>query len=60
MNLAGVQLALELTKELQRLRNRAQAGSLPEQSLTLELESVLRSLGFVEEAQVRSQRQRRF
>ena len=60
LNLAGVQLALELTKELQRLRNRAQAGSLPEQSLTLELDSVLRSLGFVEEAQVRSQRQRRF
>ena len=60
LNLAGVQLALELTKELQRLRNHAQAGSLPEQSLTLELDAVLRSLGFVEEAQVRSQRQRRF
>lgn len=60
LNLAGVQLALELTKELQRLRNRAQTGSLPEQSLTLELDAILRSLGFVDEAQVRSQRQRMF
>ncbi len=58
LNLAGVQLALELTRELQGLRQRSQAGSPPSESLLLELDGLLRSLGFVEESQVRSQRQR--
>lgn len=58
LNLAGVQLALELTKELQRLRQRTHAGISPPESVALELDDLLRSLGFVEEAHVRSQRQR--
>jgi len=60
LNLAGVQLALELTKELQRLRQRTAPGSPPPESLVVELDDLLRSLGFVEEAQVRSQRQRQY
>lgn len=58
LNLAGVQLALELTRELQRLRHHTQNGSPGPESLTAELDAVLRSLGFVEEAQVRTRRQR--
>lgn len=58
LNLAGVQLALELTRELQGLRQRSRAGSPSSEGLILELDDLLRSLGFVEEAQVRSQRQR--
>lgn len=58
LNLAGVQLALELTRELQGLRQRSRAGSPSSEDLILELDDLLRSLGFVEEAQVRSQRQR--
>ncbi len=58
LNLAGVQLALELTRELQRLRQHTQNGSLDGEHLTVELDTVLRSLGFVEEARIRSNRQR--
>ena len=58
LNLAGVQLALELTRELQRLRQHSHNGSLDSEHLTVELDSVLRSLGFVEEAQLRTNRQR--
>lgn len=60
LNLAGVQLALELTKELQRLRQGSQAASPSSETLVRELDGVLRSLGFVEEAHVRLQRQRQF
>ncbi len=58
LNLAGVQLALELTRELQRLRHHTQNASPGPESLIAELDAVLRSLGFVEEAQVRTRRQR--
>lgn len=58
LNLAGVQLALELTKELQRLRARTGDGSARSDSMAIELDGVLRSLGFVDEALVRTQRQR--
>lgn len=58
LNLAGVQLALELTRDLQRLRQRHQTAGTSSESLVMELDDLLRSLGFVEEAQVRSQRRR--
>lgn len=58
LNLAGVQLALELTRDLQRLRQRHQTAGTSSESLVMELDDLLRSLGFVEESQVRSQRRR--
>lgn len=58
LNLAGVQLALELTRDLQRLRQRHQTAGASSESLVMELDDLLRSLGFVEESQVRSQRRR--
>ncbi len=61
LNLAGVQLALELTRQLQSIRQRASASppELTGDDLANEFNEVLRMLGFVEESQVRSQRQRR-
>lgn len=59
LNLAGVQLALELTRELQLLRQHTHNGSLDAERLSVELDTVLRSLGFVEEAQLRTGRQRK-
>jgi MerR family transcriptional regulator/heat shock protein HspR len=61
LNLAGVQLALELTRQLQSIRQSATASSpeLSKQDLASAFDDVLRKLGFVEESQVRSQRQRR-
>ncbi len=59
LNLAGVQLALELTRELQRLRSATNDGTPRAETLAIELDAVLRSLGFVDEALVRTKRQRR-
>lgn len=60
LNLAGVQLALELTRQLQSIRQAAT--SLPAELAGDELagafDDVLKKLGFVEQSQVRSQRQR--
>lgn len=58
LNLAGVQLALELTRELQRLRSATNDGTPRAETLAIELDAVLRSLGFVDEALVRTKRQR--
>jgi MerR family transcriptional regulator/heat shock protein HspR len=59
LNLAGVQLALELTRELRQLRaNRVNdANGAPER--IAELDDLLMRLGFVDESEVRSQRQQR-
>lgn len=60
LNLAGVQLALELTRQLQTTRQHAVASppELSRDELANAFDDVLRKLGFVDEAQVRSQRQR--
>lgn len=54
LNLAGVQLALELTSQLQRIRARQSSGSVQLADCTADLDDILRRLGFVEESQVRS------
>lgn len=56
LNLAGVQLALELTRQLQRIRARQVDTDLTPAERLSDLDDILRRLGFVEEAQVRSQR----
>ena len=57
LNLAGVQLALELTRQLQRIRARQAKGDVPRNERLVELDDILRRLGFVEESEVRSRRQ---
>lgn len=57
MNLAGVQLALELTRQLQRIRSRQAESEVSRNERLADLDDMLRRLGFVEESQVRSQRQ---
>lgn len=57
LNLAGVQLALELTRQLQRIRTRQAEGEVSRSERLVDLDDMLRRLGFVEESQVRSQRQ---
>ncbi len=68
LNLAGVQLALELTRRVRELRARqteptALAGASAERvsssDLALELASVLKMLGFVDEREVRARRDER-
>ncbi len=56
LNLAGVQLALELTRQLQRLRAKQAADEIPTVEHLADLDDLLRRLGFVDESQVRSQR----
>ncbi len=58
LNLAGVQLALELTRQLQRLRAKQAKGEVSRSERLVDLDDILRRLGFVEELEVRSQRQR--
>ena len=58
LNRAGVQLALELTRELQAMRARHGGESSSSPELVAELDELLRRLGFVDESQIRSQRQR--
>ncbi len=57
LNLAGVQLALELTRQLQRIRSRQAESEVSRNERLADLDDMLRRLGFVEESQVRSQRQ---
>jgi MerR family transcriptional regulator/heat shock protein HspR len=57
LNLAGVQLALELTRQLQRMRARQASGRVAAGDWIADLDDILRRLGFVEQSQVRSQRQ---
>lgn len=57
LNLAGVQLALELTRQLQRMRSdRSRDNAADAKSLT-EIDDLLRRLGFVDQEQVRAGRQ---
>ncbi len=66
LNLAGVQLALELTRRVRELRARhagtgvqsAATGAArdPAPTLTIELNTVLKLLGFVDEREVRARR----
>jgi MerR family transcriptional regulator/heat shock protein HspR len=57
LNLAGVQLALELTRELQRLRSEQVRSADPDQSDGLhdELNTLLRMLGHVDQQHLRDQ-----
>ena len=57
LNLAGVQLALELTRQLQGMRAKRQSEKATPAELIAELDDLLRRLGFVDESQLRSQRQ---
>lgn len=57
LNLAGVQLALELTRQLQRIRATQAKGDVSRSERLVDLDDILRRLGFVEESEVRSQRQ---
>ena len=70
LNLAGVQLALDLTRRLRELRNRQGATAaangnvgkaVTEQAAQFrrELDGILAMLGYVEESQVRSRREER-
>lgn len=60
LNLSGVQLALEMTQQLQVLRMRARSSSkVDPEVLEEELDELLRGLGFVDQEQVRSSRARR-
>lgn len=60
LNLAGVQLALELTRKLQKMRESAQACTAGEErdGLLIDLDNALRSLGFVDQETVRAMSQR--
>jgi MerR family transcriptional regulator/heat shock protein HspR len=59
LNLAGVQLALELTRQLQRLRAKTASSENGHAELVTELDDLLRRLGFIDQEEVRSQRQSR-
>jgi MerR family transcriptional regulator/heat shock protein HspR len=54
LNLAGVQLALELTRELKRLRAGYDRPSPASQQLVRDIDDLLRRLGFVENDQMLS------
>jgi MerR family transcriptional regulator/heat shock protein HspR len=55
LNLAGVQLALELTNELRRLRQGYERPTPAAQQLVREIDGLLKRLGFVEEPPARVQ-----
>ena len=59
LNLAGVQLALELTRKLQTMRPLAAkaATSAQREELTADLEVALRILGFVDQERIRAMSQ---
>jgi MerR family transcriptional regulator/heat shock protein HspR len=56
LNLAGVQLALELTRKMQKLRKEHQEDT-QETGIARQLDELLRLLGYVEQSEVRAQRQ---
>ena len=58
LNLAGVQLALELTRQLQRLRARHNGKPGEQDTLTAELDDLLKRLGFIDQEQLRTQQSR--
>lgn len=53
MNLAGVQLALELTHELQRLRDKLDASDEATKIIVNEFNRLLRLLGHVDQEEIR-------
>jgi MerR family transcriptional regulator/heat shock protein HspR len=53
MNLAGVQLALELTQELQRLRDKLDASDEATKIIVNEFNRLLRLLGHVDQEEIR-------
>jgi len=53
MNLAGVQLALELTHELQRLRDKLDTSDEHTQIMAREFDRLLRLLGHVDQEEIR-------
>lgn len=59
LNLAGVQLALELTRQLQRLRAQHAGESGESIAIMREYDDLLRRLGFIDQDEVRIQRQNR-
>ncbi len=56
LNLAGVQLALELTRQMRKLRKEHQDDA-PDTAIARQLDELLRLLGYVEQSEVRAQRQ---
>lgn len=60
LNLAGVQLALELTHQVQGLKSRIESATEGRKSSPVvgELDKLLESLGFVDEQRVRDQQRR--
>ena len=61
LNLAGVQLALELTQRLRYLQDQTQLIDQPNgsPSLAAQCDQILRALGFVDEQSLREQREER-
>lgn len=61
LNLAGVQLALELTQRLRVLQDQLESLDNPDlaPSLSLQCEHILRALGFVEQQSIREKREER-
>lgn len=61
LNLAGVQLALELTHQVQDLKERIETATEGRKSspVVAELDKLLETLGFVDEQRLREQQQRR-
>lgn len=58
LNLAGVQLALELTQRLQQLRGLATSNGIDRRQFEKDIDSLLHHLGHVDQQQVRDARGR--
>jgi MerR family transcriptional regulator, heat shock protein HspR len=58
LNLAGVQLALELTRELQHLRETLDTSDTHTRAMATEFDRLLLMLGHLDEDEVRQQRSR--
>lgn len=56
MNLAGVQMALDLTRELQKLRDRLDVNDPDTKTIYTELSKMLRMLGHIDQDDIRAQR----
>lgn len=55
MNLAGVQMALELTRELLRLRDRLDTDDPQTRVMHTELSTMLKMLGHIDQTEIRKQ-----
>lgn len=55
MNLAGVQMALELTRELLKLRDRLDTNDKTTKKIHDELSSMLKMLGHIDQEEIRKQ-----